>query len=458
MSLKSRQYADLAADSYQKRNPGMRSPGEEEPVISEGIEFEVLEHVENRFNGYAGTIYQRVDTGEIVVAHRGTNEVLRDGILTDATMVTSRANIQEKDALALTRRALDYANRSDSRSGQAPEVTVTGHSLGGTLAQITAHHHDLRGETFNAYGAVSLNRRIPEGGHQIMNHVMASDVVSAGAPHYGQITLYAKPEEVSRLQRFGFDNDSGGLRDAMGRSAAGVAARSLSAHSMHLFTDRDANGKPDVSVLQDPAARQLADDNAVMIGKYRGDVQTTRRVMSTGIGGVLNLKEGLDNLRGPIEPGAGRENPAYSLPEAPGSRIRTQDIRKGMDFLNPVPWQAPFNRPPATDTELKEDIQHHMQRDYPAPSRKAPGRQTSLEQDPESYVDRMLAAARSGDHDQFRTLTQQAANTTAGQQLRQDAIAQTDWQEQEQARLAAQQAQQQQQEQQQTMQGPRMRI
>jgi putative lipase involved disintegration of autophagic bodies len=42
----------------------------------------------------------------------------------------------------------------------APQVTVTGHSLGGALAQITSHHFNVKGETFNAYGAVSLSYRI----------------------------------------------------------------------------------------------------------------------------------------------------------------------------------------------------------------------------------------------------------------------------------------------------------
>ncbi|WP_147455520.1 hypothetical protein [Solilutibacter pythonis] len=91
MSITSLQYARLSEDSYDTtRKAGQREPGQEIININ-GVEFEVLEHVENRFNGYAGTIYQRVDTGEIVVAHRGTNEVFRDGILTDAGMPANRA-------------------------------------------------------------------------------------------------------------------------------------------------------------------------------------------------------------------------------------------------------------------------------------------------------------------------------------------------------------------------------
>ncbi|RMH93138.1 DUF2974 domain-containing protein [Lysobacter pythonis] len=508
MSITPQQYADLAADSYRERSPGIRSPGEEEPVISGGVKFEVLEHVENRFNGYAGTIYQRVDTGEIVVAHRGTNEVLRDGILTDAGMVISRMNAQQDDALELTKRALQEAQKNARyNGGKAPEVTVTGHSLGGTLTQITAHHYGLRGETFNAYGSVSLYRRIPEGGDKVVNHVMASDVVSAASPHYGQVRVYAKPDEIQRLQRFRYDNGPGGLLDLMDRDAVNVAARSLNAHSMHLFTDKDANGGPDIPVMADPAAKRLAADNAAMIDKYRSDVLTLRRGVSAIMGGPLNgMRIGVDLFLDPIEPGMGREKPPYSLPEpspfqqdvetiiqemdkyfpnrSPGSTNpsnRPAPAERGLPGFESSPFQQdvetiiremdkyfpnrspgstnPSGHPAPAERELLEDVQRYLQRGYPAAPTGMPGKQSSLERDPESYVDRMLAAARSGDHEQFRALTQQAANTTAGQQLRQDAIAQVDSQEREQeqqARLAQQQ--QEQQQQQQAMQGPRMRM
>ncbi|MDO5610364.1 MAG: lipase, partial [Pseudomonadota bacterium] len=356
-------------------------------------------------------------------------------------MVTTRANNQAEDGLALTRRAIDYAKESTPNYGRAPEVTVTGHSLGGALAQISAHHYDLRGETFNAYGAASLNRRIPEGGGRVMNHVMASDVVSAGSPHYGQVSIYAKPEEISRLQRFGFNNDNGGLRDAMGRSATGAAARSLSAHSMHLFTDKDANGKPDVSVLHDPAARQLADDNAAMIGKYRGDVQATRRVLSFGLGGpYTNAHDALDAIRGPAPAGE------------PG---RQESLRRGR--APGAPDVSPHTDPFISNDEA-EKVRRILKHGYPGARGSASQKQASLEQDPNAYLDRMLAAAHNGDDQGFRAMTQSAALSGSAIQMRQEAVASVDRQEQEQqtAQLALQA--QQQQEQQQAMQAPRMRL
>ena len=180
MSLTSQQYAGLANHAYENQPVGIHPPNEDQGVPIEGITYRIREHVNNPRTGYQGTVYERVDTGDIVVAHRGTEQVLQDGTLADGGMVLARTNMQAADAIALTRRAVERAEATGRRTGQAPEVTVTGHSLGGCLAQITAHHFNLKGETFNAYGAVSLEKlRIPAGGNAVINHVMAADPVSA---------------------------------------------------------------------------------------------------------------------------------------------------------------------------------------------------------------------------------------------------------------------------------------
>ncbi|MCD0256633.1 hypothetical protein JWH11_00080, partial [Xanthomonas melonis] len=62
-------------------------------------------------------------------------------------------------------------------------------------------------------GAVSLGRRIPEGGNAVINHVMAGDAVSAASKHYGQVKIYATPQEVAALQKAGYANDRSLLDD-----------------------------------------------------------------------------------------------------------------------------------------------------------------------------------------------------------------------------------------------------
>lgn len=311
--------------------------------------------MDNPRTGYQGTIYQRRDTGEIVVAHRGTEfdrEAFKDGALADGGMVLNRSNLQADDAIALTRRAVEMAAAEASEKGLSPSaVTTTGHSLGGTLAQVSAHHFDLKGETFNAYGAVSLSRRIPEGGHSVINHMMAGDAVSAASPHFGETRIYARPEDVTTLLSKGYDNQthwSDALRPyspamwATGMtppSTLGAAVALGGSHSMHHFVGVDASGQTDRSILADPQARSLAQQQAVQIGEYRRDVRQMRGVLtavSRGIDG--NAHDAIDTIRGPLDPG----EPAQ------------RDPRKGA-ALDPAALSEPTR-------QLLDDSRGHVQR------------------------------------------------------------------------------------------------
>jgi hypothetical protein len=336
MSMSSQDHADLAKDAYNAR----QVTGDLDKPVSIGRhEYRILDHHDNPRTGYQGTIYQRVDTNEIIVAHRGTEfdrEALKDGLLADGGMVLNRSNLQVPDAVGLTQTALDAAKKIESRTGTAPPVTVTGHSLGGTLAQVTAHHYDLRGETFNAYGATSLGLRIPAGGHSVTNHVMAGDLVSAASAHYGQVKVHATPQEIQTLGAHGYDNKThwsdplrgrGPIQLATGFTPPTTTAAAIAmadSHKMHHFASVDAHGRPDRSVLEDPATVQRAQDNATRIGEYRRDVQGMRGVITAvGRGPVGNALDAVDALRGPLPPGepARREREADALSvQSPASR------------------------------------------------------------------------------------------------------------------------------------------
>ena len=330
MSMNSQDHADLAKDAYNARQ---MTGALDKPVPIGRHEYRVLAHHDNPRTGYQGTIYQRVDTHEIVVAHRGTEfdrEALKDGLLADGGMVLSRSNLQASDAITLTRKALQLAQeKATGEGGIAPPVTVTGHSLGGTLAQVTAHHFDLRGETFNAYGATSLGLRIPAGGSSVTNHVMAGDLVSAASAHYGQVKVHATAQEIQTLDAHGYDNKThwsdplrgrGPIQLATGFTPPTTTAAAIAmadSHKMHHFASVDANGRPDRSVLEDPATVQRAQDNVTRIGEYRRDVQGMRGVITAvGRGPVGNALDVVDTLRGPLPPGepARREREADAGP------------------------------------------------------------------------------------------------------------------------------------------------
>lgn len=322
MSLDSATYAVLADHSYD-RDGGLADLADRQAVLDIGSrQFKVLAHTDNPANGYQGTIYQAMDSGRIIVAHRGTEfdrEPFLDG-LTDAGMVLNRHNVQSADAIELTRTALELARDPMVRGDHAQlEVTITGHSLGGTLAQVTAHHFGLRGETFNAYGAASLDRRIPEGGSLVVNHVMATDPVSAASPHFGEVRIYALPDEITRLRAGGY-HDNRALDMITPDMAPLVAGSSFGAHSMHNFLDVDGEGRPDVSVLRDPAASRLAERHERTIENYRDDMNDLRRGITIGTRGVGGMiQDGADWIRGPLpagEPAARESREGASITQA----------------------------------------------------------------------------------------------------------------------------------------------
>lgn len=382
MTIQSQQYAGLANDSYRDIPVGVRSPPYNERVTVEGVEYSVREHVNNARTGYQGTIYQRVDSGEIVVAHRGTEQIWKDGVVTDGSMVANRTNPQADDAVALTRRAIGYSEAFGRQGGRdAPEVTVTGHSLGGTLAQVSAHHFDLRGETFNAYGAASLDRRIPEGGNTVVNHVMAADAVSSASPHYGQVRIYATEREMTVLRQSGYrDNRIG---DALTPDLPLVAAgRSLGSHSMHNFLPVDGDGKPDRSVLNDRAAIDRAAEHQRPINNYREDMESLRRgttVISRGPGGLI--RDGIDQIRGPLPAGEpARREDEQSQRGRDGRRASIDDVgERGVQLAQ-------------TERGSQQD-----------------------------YVSRLFEAAKSGGPDVMRTASQDLQNSATGQAWQQRA-------------------------------------
>lgn len=383
MSVPSQQYAGLANDAYEDRRVGRQQPPDMERVSIDGVAYQVLEHVNHARTGYQGTVYQRIDTREIVVAHRGTEQIWKDGVVADGSMVANRTNPQADEAVELTRRALAYAKQEGRESGQrAPEVTVTGHSLGGTLAQVSAHHFDLRGETFNAYGAASLDRRIPEGGNRVLNHVMAADAVSAASPHYGQVRIYATEREMTVLRQSGYHEHRG--RDFITPDFPLTAAgRSFGSHSMHNFLPVDGDGKPDRSILSDQAARTRASENERSIESYRSDIEARRvgvTVISRGPGGLI--RDGVDAIRGP-------------LPAGEPARREEEQSQRGRDGRR-ASVDGPSDR---GDVQLARS-------------------EGTTQQD---YVSRLLDAAKSGNSESIRTATQDLQSSPTGQAWQQRA-------------------------------------
>lgn len=264
--MQSTDYALLSQDSYHT------------PVLNKvfdlgGVSYKAVETADNPHTGFQATAYQRQDTGEVIIAYRGTEfgrEPIHDGGV-DAGMVLLGVNAQQGDAAAFTEKVLARTRDEEKASGVHVDVTVTGHSLGGTLAEINAAKYGLRGETFNAYGAASLYG-VPHGGNQVIDHVRAGDMVSAASPHFGEVRVYAAQQDIDTLAKGGYRDDGGplSLRNPL-------AATDFGAHAIDNFVpDSKLLGQSIISPENE--ARYRAHDT--MIDRYRGDVMAIRQGLS----------------------------------------------------------------------------------------------------------------------------------------------------------------------------------
>jgi len=99
MTIDTKEYAQLAYDAYNDRS---QDAGSDKFVTIDGVDYKILAVASNSRTGYQGTAYQRVDTGEVVIAHRGTESLL-DGAV-DGRMIATNLNAQARDTQAFTKR------------------------------------------------------------------------------------------------------------------------------------------------------------------------------------------------------------------------------------------------------------------------------------------------------------------------------------------------------------------
>ena len=274
MTLRTTDYALLSQQAY--KDPEVTSTGPGGPsykkVMLDGISYLPIAHVDNPHNGLQATAYERLDTHEVVIAYRGTEfdrEARQDG-LTDARMAVDGVNAQSHDAAAFTQKVIDMAkHRADTRH-DVPHVTVTGHSLGGTLAETMAFKYHLHGETFNAFGAAGI-RGIPQGGSQVIDHVRATDVVSAGSRHFGEVRVYATQQDITALQRSGYHDNA--VLNVVTPHMPILGGIQGDAHAIDNFVpDSKLLGHSIVS----PENEKRAEAHHGMIATYRSEIELAR--------------------------------------------------------------------------------------------------------------------------------------------------------------------------------------
>lgn len=152
-------------------------------------------------SGYRGAVVEDMATGQLIVTNRGTDVLDIRDIQTDLGMGVMGGPAQWPEAAATLRWALNYAH-DNGRPLSA--ISVTGHSLGGSLAQLQATAVDVHAETFNAYGAASMAKRLGldlDAAHErVINHRMYHDPVSAIATPIGHTVEYMDYADYQRHQ------------------------------------------------------------------------------------------------------------------------------------------------------------------------------------------------------------------------------------------------------------------
>lgn len=151
--------------------------------------------------GFAALALRNESTGEIVIAYRGT-----DGIkdLTGSDLQLALQNDVPKQ------HAEAAAFYTQIKNEYGPNITITGHSLGGALAQLVAAIEGRPAYTYNAPGVSQIRQYIdgypnpdadPAGHTNINNYSMAFDAVSTRGVQLGNIATY-DPSSLEGLQIF----------------------------------------------------------------------------------------------------------------------------------------------------------------------------------------------------------------------------------------------------------------
>lgn len=163
-------------------------------------------------------------------------------------------------------------------------MTVTGHSLGGTHAEIMAARYHLGGEAFNGYGAVDLSYGIREGQPQdapaFINYVKATDIVSAASRHYGEVRGYATEQDVDALRQGRYLDPA-----APAHPANPMITGRLGAHFITNFAPDAGDGSSLLTAQNEARYRQYG----AAFQHFRHDVLTSRVALHDALTGSHTL-------------------------------------------------------------------------------------------------------------------------------------------------------------------------
>lgn len=155
--------------------------------------YKVVKSVDNKNTGFHAEILAKGN--DIIVAYRGTDKLLGVDVVNDIAMARKNIPAQATEAI----KVYDEIKRNYPNA----EITITGHSLGGSLSQIVSSVRGCDAVTFNAYGTKDMFKNPSEiKEDNIVNYVNEMDGISMvnGQNHVGEI--YTVPSVAEDLKNF----------------------------------------------------------------------------------------------------------------------------------------------------------------------------------------------------------------------------------------------------------------
>jgi hypothetical protein len=227
MPLPSEQYAFLAQAIYKPVTV-------DDDLKSDIRHYTVLYVSPPSATNYRGAVVRDEATRQLIVVNKGTDPSNIHDITADLGMGMMGAPTQWPEAARTMRWALGHAELENI---PVSDISITGHSLGGALAQLQAAMPESAGvhaETFNTYGARSmamsphLHLDAQAAEDRVINHRMYHDPVSKLADPIGRSVYYMDHADYQR-------HHQGGL------SPIGEVGAIAAAHGIGNFWNGDRN-------------------------------------------------------------------------------------------------------------------------------------------------------------------------------------------------------------------------